>query len=209
MSAGAVNKMTNDKPDNVRGKTLFFFGFAGMVLFGWIAFPILLYKSVEQPVQFSHRTHIGDNVALKCDYCHQFDKDGRFLGIPQTEKCSGCHSRSVGTSAEEARFVREYIDTGRKIAWIVYSRQPRNVWFSHAAHVKLAGLDCGSCHSGQSYSDRLRPARFSRISGYSLDVFGQTVFNIPSTPSRGMRMDDCVSCHRERGLKESCIGCHK
>ena len=36
-----------------------------------------------------------------------------------------------------------------------------------------------------------------RISGYSRDVW------------RGMKMDDCVACHRQQGLEHSCLDCHK
>lgn len=209
MSEGASEKIMDTKADDVRGKTMFFFGVVGMLLFGWAVFPLLIYKSVDQPVQFSHRTHTGDNVALECEDCHNYDAEGRFCGVPPTAKCAECHTRQQGISKEETRFIAMYMTTGKEIPWIIYSRQPRNVYFSHAAHVKLAGLECRACHFGQGSSERLRPARFSRISGYGIDVFGKTLFNIPSTPSTGMRMDDCVSCHHDRGVVESCIGCHK
>lgn len=188
---------------------MFYFGFAGMLVFGWIVFPFLIYRSVDQPIQFSHKTHTGDNVGLKCNDCHTYDDDGRFLGIPATEKCTRCHSRATGVSPEEKKLIADYITPGRNIPWVVYSRQPENVYFSHARHVKSAGLDCQACHFGHAYSSSLRPARFSRISGYSLDVFGKTLLNAPSTTSSGMRMDDCVACHREHGITVSCIDCHK
>ncbi len=188
---------------------MFFAGLAGTLLLGWIVFPYLIFRSVDQPLQFSHKTHTGDNIGLKCVDCHTYDKDGRFIGIPATKVCRPCHSEPVGTSNEDTRLVTDYVNTGREIPWVVYSRQPENVYFSHATHVRLAGLKCQSCHFGHAYTSNLRPARFSRISGYSLDIFGRTLFNVPSTPSRGMSMDDCASCHRAKGVNESCIGCHK
>jgi menaquinone reductase, multiheme cytochrome c subunit len=199
----------NRAPDNFRGKTMFFFGIVGTLLFGWIVFPLFIYKSVDQPIQFSHRSHTGDNIGLGCVDCHSYEKDGRFFGIPSTEKCAGCHEQQLGVSPEEQRLVADYIRTGREIPWAVYSRQPQNVYFSHATHVKLGGLDCQACHYGHAFTDKLRPARINRISGYSLDIFGSTLFNVPSTPSRGMRMDDCSGCHRKNGVKESCLDCHK
>ena len=42
---------------------------------------------MDQPLQFSHVAHKGDDVGLKCEDCHVFDKDGRFFGIPSIEKC--------------------------------------------------------------------------------------------------------------------------
>jgi menaquinone reductase, multiheme cytochrome c subunit len=195
--------------DKSRGKPAFFLGIAGMLLFGWVVFPFLFYKSVDQPIQFSHKTHTGDNVALTCGDCHTYDSEGRFCGIPSTKECAACHSRPIGISEEEEKLVKDYIGTGTEIPWVIYSRQPENVYFSHATHVKLAGLDCQSCHFGHAYTETLRPARLSRISGYSLDVFGKTLLNAPSTASPGMRMDDCAGCHHMRGIKESCIDCHK
>ncbi len=195
--------------DKSSGNPAFLLGIAGMLLFGWIIFPFLIYRSVDQPIQFSHKTHTGDNVGLTCGECHTYDSDGRFCGIPTKEKCAGCHSRPIGVSDEEKNLVKDYISTGKEIPWVIYSRQPENVCFSHAAHVKLAGIDCQSCHFGHAYTETLRPARFSRISGYSLDIFGKTLVNAPSTVSSGMRMDDCAECHEKRGVKESCIDCHK
>lgn len=193
----------------MRGKSLFFFGITGMLLFGWVAFPLLLYRSVDQPIQFSHITHTGDNIAMICSDCHGFEKDGRFCGLPSTGKCAECHSQKIGMSPEEIKLVRDFITPHKEIQWAVYSRQPENVYFSHATHVKLGDIECQSCHSGHGNTDKLRPARFNRISGYSPDVFGRTLFNIPATPSQGLRMDDCVECHRQSGMKESCIDCHK
>jgi hypothetical protein len=180
-----------------------------MLSLGWLAFPYLVYRPVDQPIQFSHFAHTSDNVGLKCEDCHTFDKDGRFGGIPSTDKCKDCHSEPMGISKEEGRLSDEYIKPGRELPWVTYSKQPQNVFFSHATHVKLAGIDCQTCHFGLEYSRNLRPAYISRISGYSLDVFGRNLFNLPPTPSRGMRMDDCSDCHHKRGVQESCIDCHK
>ncbi len=188
---------------------MFVFGIVAAILFGWLVFPFVIYKSVDQPIQFSHKTHTGDNVGLTCKDCHTYDSDGRFHGIPSIEKCESCHSQTIGISAEEAKLVRDYIKTGREIPWIVYSRQPENVYFPHATHTRLARLDCQACHFGHEYTETLRQARFSRISGYSIDVFGKSIINAPSTTSPGMRMDDCTGCHQKRGVKESCIDCHK
>lgn len=194
---------------NYKHSALFLPGLVGMILFGWFVFPFLFYQSIDQPIQFSHKVHTGDNVGLTCADCHTFGDDGRFNGIPPIEKCAECHSQPMGVSDEEAKLVRDYIKPGKEIPWSIYSRQPQNVFFSHATHVKLAGLTCQACHFGQGYTDRLRPARYSRLSGYSIDVFGKDLLNAPSTPSTGMCMDDCSGCHKKHGIQESCIDCHK
>lgn len=202
--------MSNVTADNKNfGKKMFYSGLGAAMIFGWIFFPYIVYKPMDQPLQFSHAAHNSDDVGLKCEDCHAFDTDGRFCGIPSIEKCAACHSEPMGISNEEKKLSEDYVKPGREIPWIIYSKQPQNVFFSHATHVKLAGIECRSCHFGQANTRKLRPAYISRISGYSLDVFGKDLFNLPSTPSLGMRMDDCSSCHHERGVKESCIDCHK
>ncbi len=188
---------------------MFFVGAATVLAFGWVVFPYILYKPVDQPIQFSHVAHTGDNVGLKCESCHIFDKDGHFFGIPTIDKCRSCHLKPMGISKSEATLAIEYVAPSREVPWVIYLKQPQNVFFSHATHVKLAGIECQTCHFGQAYSRSLRPAYFSRISGYSLDIFGKDLLNFPSTPSHGMRMDDCSNCHHEHGVKESCIDCHK
>jgi hypothetical protein len=188
---------------------MFFVGAAAVIAFGWIVFPYIIYKPVNQPIQFSHAAHTGDNVGLKCESCHTFDEDGRFFGIPTIDKCRSCHSKAMGISKSDAVLANDYVAPNREIPWVTYSKQPQNVFFSHATHAKLAGIECQTCHFGQAYSKRLRTAYFTRISGYGLDIFGKDLLNFPSTPSRGMRMDDCSNCHHERGVKESCIDCHK
>ncbi len=208
-AAGAVNHSTGENKDDVRGKSIFFFGIVGALFFGWVVFPALLYEAFDQPIQFSHAIHTGDNVALACSDCHSFDKDGRFLGIPSSAECTRCHSRPMGISKEEEKLVRDYIIPRKVIPWVRYLRQPENVYFSHATHVEIAKIDCQSCHFGHGYTDKLSPGQFSRISHYSLDVFGRTLFNIPATRSLGMRMEDCAECHRKRGVEDSCMDCHK
>lgn len=180
-----------------------------MLIFGWVAFPYFVYKPNNQPLQFSHLAHTGDNVGLKCERCHNFERDGRFNGIPSTQICASCHFKPMGVSDEEKKLVEDFVKPGKEIPWIIYSKQPQNVFFSHATHVNLAGINCQTCHFGQAYTRNLRPAFVSRISGYSLDVFGKNLLDFPSTPSRGMRMDDCSDCHHKRGVNDSCIDCHK
>ena len=192
------------------GITMFGLGAAAILLIGWVVYPYIIYKKVDQPIKFSHFIHTGDNVGLKCEDCHSFEKDGRFHGVPEIAKCKTCHSTTpMGISGEEERLVNDYIKPGNEIPWVIYSKQPQNVFFSHATHVLLARIDCQSCHFGQAFAQTLRPAYISRVSGYSLDVFGKNFLNLPSTPSRGMRMDDCSNCHYQRGVQESCIACHK
>ena len=192
-----------------RGLIIFAAGLTAALAAGWFLFPLALYKSTEQPLQFSHKVHTGETAGLPCEECHSFSADGRFSGIPTIEKCAGCHSQTLGNSPDEKRMVEEYIAPNREIPWLVYSRQPENVYFSHAQHVKLANITCDQCHRDHGSTEHLRPYQENRISGYSRDIWGQNISGIHSNPGEGMKMDDCSNCHKTHQVAESCIDCHK
>ncbi|HEX3745745.1 MAG TPA: menaquinone reductase multiheme cytochrome c subunit QrcA [Bryobacteraceae bacterium] len=169
---------------------------------GWLASPRAIYRSRPEPVNFSHKIHT-DKAGTKCEDCHSFRDDGTFAGVPTVDKCAGCHAAPMGTTAAEKSFIDNHVTPNREPQWASYARQPENVSFSHAAHVKRAGLACAVCHGNTGTSDGLRPYRIDRISGYSADIW-----RIPNTP-HGMKMTDCVNCHRQHGQENSCLDCHK
>lgn len=193
-----------------RGKIMFLAGLLLMLLAGWRGFPLMLYQRSEQPVQFSHAVH-QDKAGTKCEDCHLFRDDGTFAGIPALDKCSGCHTQAMGSTAEEKRFIDTYVTPNREVPWHVYSRQPENVYFSHVEHIRLAHLKCEQCHGQQGKTDKLRPYEQDRISGYSRDIWGHSMSRIGLRPGEGKKMTDCESCHRDRGVAQalSCLACHK
>jgi menaquinone reductase, multiheme cytochrome c subunit len=195
----------------IRGVTAFGSGLAFALWAGWVAFPRALYRSAAQPFQFSHKVHTGEKVGLTCDDCHSFGDDGRFAGIPRLDKCSACHSEPVSQSPDEKVFVEKYVKASREVPWLVYSRQPDNVFFSHATHVRIAKLACDKCHGGHGKSDKLRLYQENRISGYSRDIWGPSILRIGASAGgrAGMKMDDCTHCHRENGVLTGCLDCHK
>ena len=101
-------------------------------------FPRLLYARAEQPLRFSHKTHASEQAGLGCADCHPIAEDGRFAGIPRVDNCAACHAEPQGETTDEKRLVEEYVKPAREIPWLVYSRQPENVRFPHAVHVKRA-----------------------------------------------------------------------
>ncbi len=183
---------------------------AGFVIFSALGFwitPVILYASKPQPVQFSHKLHL-EQVDEGCKSCHYFREDGSFSGIPSIKKCMECHGdEPLGDDPREKALI-PYIKEGKPIPWLVYSRQPDCVFFSHAAHVASAGMDCAECHGDHGKTDGLRPYEYNRISGYSRDIWGRNILGIGDPPDR-MKMDDCADCHRENGVHDSCFVCHK
>jgi hypothetical protein len=173
---------------------------------GWIAFPYAIYQGRPQPVDFSHKVHT-EKAGAKCEDCHAFRDDGSYAGVPTLDKCAGCHSAPMGNTPAEKAFIDRYVTPNREPAWFSYARQPENVFFSHAAHVKLARLKCGECHGAEGAADHLRAYQQDRISGYSRDVL--PVAGPRHGSGSGMSMDDCVACHRRHGLEHSCLDCHQ
>jgi hypothetical protein len=193
----------------LRGGIFFATGLAAALAIGWLVFPEVLYEKIDQPLQFSHKIHTGDAVGLPCEECHSFRQDGAFTGIPKLEKCAGCHAQALGTSAEEKRLVDEFVTPGREIPWLVYASQPQNAYFSHIQHVRLGSIPCERCHGPHGSSDGLEAFQRNRISGESMAIWGSSLAGIKSGPWDGMKMDDCSQSHKERGVAESCLSCHK
>ena len=179
-----------------RGTVVFWAGVVAALGAGWLGFPRAIYERRPQPVAFSHKVH-AEKGGMKCEDCHEIRADGTFAGIPRLDKCAGCHAAAMGTTASEKQFIDGYVTPQREVQWAVYARQPENVYFSHPAHVKLAGLPCATCHGKHGETDALRVYEEDRISGYSRDIW------------RGMKMNDCVDCHRQHERENSCLDCHK
>lgn len=193
-----------------RSLAFFAVGLTLALLLGWVGFPRLLYGRAEQPLTFSHRLHTSDETGMSCEDCHAFRDDGSFAGVPSLESCVGCHEEPAGESEAERRLVEEYVRPGREIPWRVYSRQPENVRFPHAVHVKRAAIGCERCHGGHGTSEGLRPVETNRLTGYSRDIWGPSMVRAGLEPGRGMKMSDCESCHEEHGrARTACLACHK
>jgi hypothetical protein len=115
-----------------RNVLVFALGLASALLLGWGAFPRVLYTQKHQPLDFLHKTHAEKSGLSDCSECHSMREDGSFAGLPATEKCAGCHSERLSDSKAEAILVDNYIKRGQETPWLVYARQPENVWFSHS-----------------------------------------------------------------------------
>lgn len=196
--------------------TLFFIlGLVASLVLGWVIFPQLLYSQKEQPVQFNHALH-NELVDDGCESCHFFREDGTYSGVPKLAQCIDCHEEVQGDSEEEAKFVNEYVLKEREVPWLVYSRQPDCVFFSHVAHVKMGQMDCVTCHGNIGESESLKPYEANRISGYSRDIWGKNIAGIKFNSWDRMKMDDCSECHvREnvnqgsvQTLRGGCFVCH-
>jgi hypothetical protein len=193
----------------------FIIGLAASLVVGWVVFPKLLYSQKNQPIEFNHVLHI-ELVEDGCESCHFFREDGSYHGVPTLEQCIECHEEVNGEDPEEARFVNEFVANNREVPWHIYSRQPQNVFFSHAAHVKMGEMDCVTCHGHIGESESLPVYKENRISGYSIDIWGRNISGIKRNTWDRMKMDDCAECHRREGVNQNsvqtlrggCFVCH-
>jgi len=197
----------------------FMIGFAASLILGWIIFPELLYSEKKQPFDFNHARH-NELVENGCESCHFFREDGTYSGVPKLAQCIECHEEVQGDSPDEAVFVEQYVSRGVEVPWKIYARQPDCVFFSHAAHVKLAGMDCVTCHGHIGESTSLPVYEQNRITGYSRDIWGRHIENnlfLKRNTWDRMKMDDCAECHIEetgratsvQTEKDGCFVCHK
>lgn len=194
----------------------FIVGLVTSLIIGWVVFPKLLYSQKKQPFDFNHQLH-NELVDDGCQSCHFFREDGSYAGVPTLEQCSGCHEEVQGETKDEEIFVNEYVANNIEVPWLIYSRQPDCVFFSHAAHVKAGKMDCKTCHGDIGTSTSLKVYEENRITGYSRDIWGKNIAGFKTHTWDRMKMDDCSECHVKLGVnqtsvqteKGACFVCHK
>jgi hypothetical protein len=173
---------------------------------GWLLFPCLLYRTEAQPLPFSHEAHAEQGMA--CADCHSVSEDGRFAGLPKTESCAGCHAEK-GENAGVNALVANYVEPGAEVPWLSNARQPDNVFFPHAPHVTGDKVTCARCHGPHGASTAARARQVNRVSGYSRDIWGPSICRVRREEGQGMKMSDCIRCHRTGGRESACLDCHK
>ncbi|MFQ5736758.1 MAG: cytochrome c3 family protein [Thermodesulfobacteriota bacterium] len=167
-------------------KKLILLAITGLITFG-IGFAIneTFFSGREpvQPINFSHKIHAGDNK-VPCLYCHVFAERSRVSGVPNVQRCMGCH-KIIKTDSPEIQKVAAYWDNKEPIPWIKVHNLPDHVYFPHKRHVR-AGVQCTNCHG-----DIASMPRVKRVSS--------------------LKMGWCLGCHTKRGVKNGrdCWTCHK
>ncbi len=209
-SSPEITPSTKADASGAGGPIILFFilGLAASLIVGWVVFPKLLYSQKNQPIEFNHVLH-NELVEDGCESCHFFREDGSYHGVPKLDQCIECHEEVNGEDPEEARFVNEFVANNREVPWLIYSRQPQNVFFSHAAHVKMGEIDCVVCHGHIGESESLPIYKENRISGYSIDIWGRRISGIKRNTWDRMKMDDCAECHRREGVNQNSVQTHR
>jgi hypothetical protein len=97
----------------------------------------------EQPVQFSHKHHSGDD-GIDCRYCHTTVEVSNTAGMPPTKTCMNCHSQ-IYNDSPYLEPVRASWRENRPIEWTRVHDLPDYVYFNHSIHV-AKGVGCSTCH---------------------------------------------------------------
>lgn len=101
------------------------------------------YLEIQQPVQFSHKHHAGDD-GIDCRYCHTTVETAASAGIPPTQTCMNCHSQ-LWSDAPYLEPIRASFRDNKPIKWERVHDLPGYVYFNHSIHV-AKGVGCSTCH---------------------------------------------------------------
>lgn len=126
------------------------------------------YLERQQPVQFSHKHHSGDD-GIDCRYCHTTVETSNTAGMPSTQTCMTCHSQ-LWADAPYLEPIRASFRENKPIEWERVHDLPEYAYFNHSIHV-AKGIGCSSCHGDVSNMAA---------------VYQQ----------ESLQMEWCLSCHR-------------
>ena len=139
-------------------------------------------KSPEQPIQFTHKLHVG--LGVQCLYCHPGALRGPSPGLPTQAKCWGCHQQVAKTlTSPKLAILVDYVKNNKPIEWVPVAQVPDFVHFNHRPHI-AAGLNCENCHG---------------------DLSKMEIYENPQV----MNMGWCLNCHKQYKASIDCWTCHK
>ena len=186
----------------LRGTIVFLIGVLAALGAGWAGFPRVIYQTRRQPVDFSHQVH-ADKAGSKCDDCHAFRPDGTLRRRSHSWiSAPAATPPLMGATAAEKNFIDHYVTPQREPEWLVYARQPENVYFSHITHVKTRQLEVRKMPR--------RPRHHQHAAALPAGPHQRLFARHLGTAARpAMTMDACVACHRQSHLEHSCLDCHK
>ena len=137
----------------------------------------------SQPVAFSHKAHVDNEIA--CTSCHPGAETQAQAGLTPLAGCATCHRRAIIPDHPEVMKVIERFRNREPLVWNRVNVIPdaAMVHFKHKPHAR-AGVSCDSCHGNVGEMTVARQA---------VDVAD---------------MGWCVSCHQQQGASIDCLTCH-
>jgi|GEM_PF-1087821 len=133
-----------------------------------------------QPIAFNHKLHV-QTAKLGCNDCHEPNRGGATLAMPQPTKCMLCHA-AIATDKPDVQLLAQAAKDNELVAWVRLYRVPSFVTFSHKTHTS-AGAKCEDCHG---------------------PVSERTVM----AQEKDLKMGGCIACHQTRNAPAGCDTCH-
>jgi hypothetical protein len=168
-----------------------------------------------QPVQFSHKHHVGE-LGIDCRYCHTTVETAARATVPPTEICMSCHSQ-IWLQSPFLEPVRASFRSDQSIQWVKVHDLPDYVYFNHGVHVQK-GIGCVSCHGRVDRMNQVwqesslqmewcldchrDPARYVRPREHVFDLAWERPADQPGLGAELIRLyevhtrTDCSTCHR-------------
>ena len=168
-----------------------------------------------QPVQFSHKHHVGE-LGIDCRYCHTTVETAARATVPPTEICMSCHSQ-IWVQSPFLEPVRASFRSDQSIQWVKVHDLPDYVYFNHGVHVQK-GIGCVSCHGRVDRMNQVwqesslqmewcldchrDPARHVRPREHVFDLAWERPADQPGLGAELLRLyevhtrTDCSTCHR-------------
>ena len=145
----------------------------------------------EQPINYSHKVHAGDNK-MDCLYCHFGAEKSRHAGIPPANVCMNCHWM-VKTESPEIKKIKDAIDTNTPIEWIRIHSLPDYVLFNHSRHVN-GGVSCQECHGPVETMAKVKQVAPLTM-GWCIECHRTKGIAAPIAKPGTEVGSDCASCH--------------
>jgi mono/diheme cytochrome c family protein len=147
---------------------------------GTIATNIAPHPPLNQPIPFSHQTHVG--FALECRTCHVNSEISSDMSLPPASTCMTCHA-TVDKDQPEIKKLAEFAASNQPVPWTRVYPLLSGVTFNHGAHLG-AGMQCTTCHG--PVADQSAMSEITAVTS----------------------MATCISCHQIQKASTECETCH-
>ena len=175
----------------------------------------------RQPIAFSHKLHAGQHE-IDCNYCHTGVYISKSANIPSPNICMNCHTR-IKTESPEIKKIyaaldfddatQTYGENQKPIEWVRVHNLPDLVYFNHAQHVSVGGVECQTCHGPIEEMEVVQ--QYSKLTmGWCIDCHRKTELNTQGNAY----YDDLVELHKSKNGKDpltvaangglECAKCH-
>jgi len=171
----------------------------------------------EQPINFSHKIHAGQN-AINCVYCHSGVEKSKISNVPSANICMNCHKAiQEGPVAGKKEIAKIYAaldydpakDTygpnPKPIKWIKVHQLPEHAYFNHAQHVTVGKQECTTCHGPIAEMDTVR--QFTPLTmGWCIDCHRKTEVKMEGNPYYNKLHEELKKTYGKKPITVSMMG---